>query len=351
MATNEPANTTGVTVPADTKIAVIIPCYRVAGTIARVVAGIGGNVWRIYCVDDASTDDTVPVIQSLAASDSRIRLLQRMRNGGVGAAVLDGYAAARADGADVLVKIDGDGQMNPEFIADFAAPILAGEADYVKGNRFFDIETVKRMPTRRLIGNAGLSFLAKVSSGYWDLFDPANGYTALHAGVSGLLPAARIHKRYFFESDMLFRLGTLRARVVELPLEAIYGNETSHLNDWYCLLTFPFLHLRNTIKRVLYNYFLRNFSTASFNLVIGLALIGLGGGHGAYIWAKNAGTGTLASAGTVMLSALPFLTGVQLLLSFLTHDMQMTPSVPIHPYLARKRVLAAPAAAAGKTEP
>jgi glycosyltransferase involved in cell wall biosynthesis len=330
--------------PAQQRIAVIIPCYRVAATIAAVVAGIDDAVWRIYCVDDASPDDTATALQSVAKGDARVRVVSRAVNGGVGAAVLDGYAAARADGADVLVKIDGDGQMNPEFISAFAAPILAGEADYVKGNRFFNIEVVKRMPGRRLIGNAGLSFLTKMSSGYWDIFDPTNGYTAIHAGVSALLPADRIHHRYFFESDMLFRLGTLRARIIELPIDAFYGDEVSHLNVWHCLLTFPFLHIRNMLKRIIYGYFLRNFSSASLNLVIGLLLILLGGGYGGYMWWKNAETGTFASAGTVMLSALPFLTGMQLVLSFLTYDMQMTPSSPIHPYLARKRVLSVPTA-------
>lgn len=330
-----------VTITVADRVAVVIPCYRVARSIAGVIAGIGPDVWRIYCVNDASTDDTATVLDSLASADPRIRIIHRASNGGVGAAVLDGYAAGHRDGAAVLVKIDGDGQMNPALIANFAAPIIAGEADYVKGNRFFDIETVKRLPLRRLIGNAGLSFLAKASSGYWDLFDPVNGYTAIHAEVAALLPTERIHKRYFFESDMLFRLGTLRALVLELPIEAIYGDEVSHLNDWHCLITFPFLHLRNLIKRVLYNHFLRNFSSASLNLMAGLIFILFGLGYGIYMWLKNVESGTFASAGTVMLSALPFLIGVQLVLSFLIYDMQMKPTAPIHRRLEQKRVLLA----------
>ncbi len=320
-------------------VAVVIPCYQVGSSIAQVLSCIGPEVSRIYCVDDASRDDTAEVIRAAIQRDRRIQLIRREKNGGVGAAVMEGYRKAIEDGAKVLVKLDGDGQMNSDFIPDFVAPVLLGEADYVKGNRFFNLETVRAMPAVRVIGNAGLSFLAKLSSGYWDLFDPTNGYTALHAGVAATLPFDQIHNRYFFESDLLFRLGAIRARVLELPINSTYVDETSHLNELHCLLVFPMLHARNFCKRIFYNYFLRNFSIASINLVAGLLLSGFGFIFGLMQWLHTLETGVAATAGTVMLSALPFLLGVQLLLNFLAFDISMTPREAVHRHLSQVRVL------------
>jgi dolichol-phosphate mannosyltransferase len=160
--------------------------------------------------------------------DERVVVLRNAKNQGVGAAVVRGYEAAIEDGIDVIVKIDGDGQMDPSLIPDFVAPITAGEADYTKGNRFFDLERVRGMPKVRLFGNAALSFMTKLSSGYWDIFDPTNGYTAIHRDVARHLPFRKISQRYFFETDMLFRLNTLRAVVVDIPMNAKYGDEVSN---------------------------------------------------------------------------------------------------------------------------
>lgn len=114
-------------------------------------------------------------------TDPRVTVVKHEKNKGVGGAVMTGYRAAIADGAKVIVKIDGDGQMDPSLLREFVMPILGGEADYTKGNRFYDLSNISRMPAMRLFGNAGLSFLAKLSTGYWNIFDPTNGYTAIHA--------------------------------------------------------------------------------------------------------------------------------------------------------------------------
>jgi dolichol-phosphate mannosyltransferase len=323
----------------DARIAVVIPCYRAAATISGVLSGIGPEIDAIYCVDDASPDETGVVIARMAERDRRIRLISRAANGGVGAATIDGYRAAMAEGATVLIKIDSDGQMDPAFAADFAAPILAGQADYVKGNRFFSADTIGAMPMARIIGNAGLSFLTKLSTGYWDLFDPTNGYTAIHAKVAAALPLESLHRRFFFESDLLFRLSTIHARILELPIVSTYEGAGSHLSELRCLATFPGLHLRNLCKRILYNYFLRNFSLASVNLVLGLLLAAFGFVFGVDRWITAVASGVPATTGTVMLSALPFLLGVQFLLSFLAHDMSLVPRAAIHPQIARVRAL------------
>ncbi len=316
-------------------LAVVIPCFRAAATITDVLVSIGPAVGRIYCVDDASDDDTAATIARSKQGDARIRLVCRDRNGGVGAATIDGYRAAIADGAGIIIKIDADGQMDTSMIEAIAEPIRAGLADYVKGNRFYSAQTLTAMPKSRIIGNAGLSFLAKLSTGYWDLFDPTNGYTAIHSEIAAVLPLDRIAKRYFFESDLLFRLSTIRARVVEIPMSARYPATNSHLNEWHAFWTFPWLHMRNCFKRIVYNYFLRNFSLASLNLVAGAALCLFGAAYGVASWIESGMTDIPASAGTVMLSALPLLVGIQFLLSFLSHDIAMVPQTPIHPFISR----------------
>ena len=321
------------------KVAVVVPCYNVEGSIAAVIGTVPPSVWRIICVDDCSRDGTAQVLTALARSDSRIESLHRASNGGVGAAFLEGMAWAIANGGDVIVKLDGDGQMNGAFVEHFARPIVTGEADFVKGNRFFDVERVLRMPRKRLVGNAGLSFLSKLSTGYWNLFDPTNGYFAIHADVARLLPAHKLHKRYFFESDLLFRLAILRAVVLELPIETVYGGERSGLSELRCLITFPFLHLRNLYKRIVYNYFIRAFSLGSLTLVAGCLMATFGIVFGVIKWIDSYQTNEPATAGTVMLSALPMIIGIQFILNFLAQDVASIPNQPIHGKTDHKRTL------------
>ena len=259
----------------------------------------------------------------------RIRLLLHEENQGVGGAVVTGYRQALADGADVIVKIDGDGQMDPKRIPLIVEPILRGEADYVKGNRFYNLEGVRAMPLARLVGNAGLSFLSKMSTGYWNLFDPTNGYTAIHSAVARAIPLHKLSRRYFFESDLLFRLNTLRAVVTDVPMNACYGEEKSSMNLLRVLIEFPCYHTRNYLKRLFYNYFLRNFSVASVNLIAGTILLVFGVVFGGYKWYTGVRMDVLASPGTVMLAALPVILGAQLLLSFLNLDVSGVPTVPI----------------------
>lgn len=316
--------------PSPERLAVVIPCFRVARQIGEVLRGIGPDVWRIYCIDDACPEGSRAVIEQQAAADPRVRLVVHEKNRGVGAAVVSGYRQALDDGAEIIVKIDGDGQMDPSRICEIIAPLRAGEADYVKGNRFYHLESLRAMPVARLIGNAGLSFLSKLSTGYWNLFDPTNGYTAIHAAVARRLPLGKLHPRYFFESDILFRLNTLRAVVTEVPMEARYADEKSSLSLTKAFIQFPIYHTRNYFKRIFYNYFLRGFSVASINLLIGFVLLVFGVVFGAWQWIDGAIRGTPASPGTVMLAALPVILGTQLTLSFLSFDMSNVPREPLH---------------------
>ncbi len=335
------------------RLAVVVPCYRVGDRVADVLAAIGPEVWRIYCVDDACPERSGRVVEERAARDPRIRCLVHQQNMGVGAAVVTGYKQAINDGAEVIVKLDGDGQMDPARIPELVEPILRGEADYVKGNRFFDLEGLRSMPLVRLFGNAGLSFLSKMSTGYWTLFDPTNGYTAIHASVARRLPLDRLSRRFFFESDILFRLNALRAVVSEVPMDAHYGNEASSLSLVKALVQFPLFHARNLAKRILYNYFLRGFSMASIHLVAGLALLILGVAFGTVRWIRGAELNLLASPGTVMLAALPVILGCQLLLNFIAFDMANIPHSAIHPRLqmhGRRRPIS-PSESAATSDP
>ena len=323
-------------------VVVVIPSYRVTQHILKVIESIGQEVQRIYVVDDKCPDNSGDYVQA-NCNDPRVIILRHETNQGVGGAVMTGYRAAIADGAEVIVKLDGDGQMDPSLILNFIEPILSGEADYTKGNRFFDLEEIRAMPKIRLLGNAVLSFMTKLSSGYWDLFDPTNGYTAIHADVARHLPFSKISKRYFFETDMLFRLNTLRAVVIDIPMDAQYGDEVSNLKISKILGEFLFKHTRNLIKRIFYNYYLRDLSLASIELPLGLVLFLVGASYGGYSWLQSAQSGAVTPAGTVMVAALPILMGMQLVLAFLGFDISSVPRYALHLRLSSRKKSVKPA--------
>ncbi|MCB2016696.1 MAG: glycosyltransferase [Hydrogenophaga sp.] len=322
--------------PVTAKVAVVIPSYRVTAHVLDVISRIGPQCHAIYVVDDACPDKSGHFVLE-NCRDPRVKVLFNEVNLGVGGAVMRGYREASNEGCDIVVKIDGDGQMSPELLPQFIAPILDGYADYTKGNRFFDLSEISQMPLIRLFGNAVLSFMSKISSGYWDVFDPTNGYTAIHARVIEHLPLDKISRRYFFESDMLFRLNTLRCVVLDVPMDASYGEEQSNLKIKSIVFDFLFKHMRNFFKRLFYNYFLRDLTPASVELVMGPLLLAVGTAYGLSQWHTSATLDVMTAPGTVMLAAMPVLMGFQLILAFLSHDMQSVPKIAIHHRLHRKR--------------
>lgn len=309
-------------------VAVVIPCYEVKKQICDVLKHIPETVGQIYCIDDACPEKSGLHIQNSCKREN-LTVLFNNKNQGVGGAVLAGYFRAKQDGFQIAVKIDGDGQMDPSILERFVQPILSGEADYTKGNRFFFIEDVLKMPKTRLLGNIGLSFFSKLSSGYWHIFDPTNGYTAIHLSIIEYLQPQKLNRRYFFESDILMRLNISRCIVLDVPMQAIYADEKSNLNIFNSLLLFPLLHGRNFIKRIIYNYFLRDFTIASIYIVMGsfLSLFGLFFGISKWIYSDL--VGVYASSGTVMLAGLSFLLGVQFLIAAIHFDIQNIPSQPL----------------------
>jgi dolichol-phosphate mannosyltransferase len=315
-------------------LAAVIPCFRVKRQILGVLAAIPAEVDRIYVVDDACPEGSGDAVES-GASDPRVRVLRHERNEGVGGATITGYRAALADGATVIVRLDGDGQMDPAQIPALVQPILDGEADYAKGNRFFQLEGLRSMPGLRLFGNSLLSFASKLSSGYWNVFDPTNGFTAIHAAVLRQLPLEKLARGWFFESDLLFRLGTIRAVVCDVPMPARYADEESSLRIRSVVGEFAWKHLANTAKRIFYGYYLRNFNIASIEIALGLVLLAFGSWVGVTRWIDGSLTDTPATSGTVMLAALPVLVGIQLVLAFLSYDLQNVPRDVLHRRLVR----------------
>jgi glycosyltransferase involved in cell wall biosynthesis len=314
-------------------LAVVIPCYRVKRQILGVLAAMPAVVERIYVVDDACPEGSGTAVED-GCRDPRVRVLRHERNQGVGGATLTGYRAALDAGATIVARIDGDGQMDPALLPRLVRPIEDGDADYAKGNRFFDLEALAAMPRLRLVGNSILSFASKLSSGYWNVMDPTNGMTAIHADVLRQLPFEKLARGYFFESDLLFRLGTIRAVVCDVPMPARYGDESSSLVVRRVAGEFAWKHLANAAKRIFYSYYLRNFNIASLEIATGLPLIAFGLWIGITRWIDGSLSNTPATSGTVMLAALPLLVGIQLVLAFLSYDLANVPREVLHRRLA-----------------
>ena len=334
---NEPLALRGGTwrAPEAPRIAVVIPCYRAAATVLDVIRAVPDEVERIYVVDDFCPDGTAALVDGAVAAP-RVVLLRNPENLGVGGAVKKGYREALADGADIVVKLDGDGQMDPAFIPRLTAPIAAGEADYAKGNRFARRHLMpaaaaggRRMPALRRIGNSLASFFHKGVTGQWGVIDPANGYTAIHRAALEAIDLEATADCYFFETDMLFQLGLAGAVVKDVPLPARYAGEVSSLRVRNVATRFPGLALHRFLKRIALRYFLDDFNVASMQMLIGLPLLLAGTALGFYHWLGALESGVAASAGTVMFAALPIILGFQLMLAAIGYDVARRPDVPL----------------------
>jgi len=310
-------------------IAVVVPSYKVTSHVVQTLSEIGKEVSYIFVVDDACPDGSGKLVQE-KVSDSRVKVISHEENLGVGGAMITGYKAALETDANIIVKLDGDGQMDPALIGELISPIVNGRADYTKGDRLDSLTGLWQMPSIRLIGNAGLSLLTKISTGYWNITDPTNGYTAIHRDVLKVLPLGMLSKRFFFESDMLFRLSLYRAVVWDVPMQARYGTEKSNLSIIKTLWEFPWKHFKNFHKRLFYNYYLRDVSAASIELPLGFVLWWFGLIFGIASYNQSMDTGVAATTGTVMISVVPLILGFQLLLAFVSHDVSAVPTRPRH---------------------
>lgn len=305
------------------KVCVIIPVYQVENHIQKVIRGIPSWIRCIIVVDDASPDESVR--QVLALNDSRVVLVHHKRNQGVGKAMLSGYNKALELECQIMIKMDGDNQMSPQYLPDLINLIIEGKADYVKGNRFANTKAIIKMPITRRWGNLGLSFLTKAASGYWNIFDPNNGYVAIRADIFRQIDQSHIHHRYFFESSMLLELNLLKARVVDVLMPAQYADEISSMSLFRTLFEFPILLLQGFRRRLWLQYFVLDFSVASLFTIIGVILCLFGVIWGTGAWIISSQTNTPATTGTVMISVLPLVLGFQLLLQAIVFDVQNVP--------------------------
>lgn len=336
------------------RVAVVIPCYRVEATVTDVVAKIPEFVDWIIAVNDASPDGTQAVLQSIP--DPRMVLLKHETNQGVGGAMATGYEEALRRDADIVVKLDGDGQMDPPFMRHLVEPIAEEICDYAKGNRFLHFQALKKMPWSRKIGNISLTFLTKLASGYWHTFDPQNGYLAIRTDYLRALDLDRLRsRRYFFENEMLIRLNVESARVLDCPMPSVYAGEVSSLRIGKVLTYFPYFLTRGFLSRLFHRYVLRDFSVVIplylfgglsflFGLMFGLFALVVRiapqviGTFGVSLRTRGTVLHELSAilpvdpnvplpSATVMLSVLPLMLGVQFLLQGLLIDILSTPRV------------------------
>jgi glycosyltransferase involved in cell wall biosynthesis len=309
------------------RVAVVIPCYRVATHVADVIRSVPATVELIVCVDDASPDDTFATLEGVG--DPRVVLLRHDVNRGVGGAVKTGWREALDRGAEIVVKLDGDGQMDGRDIDRLIAPLVARRADIAKGNRFVDHRALRAMPRARLIGNAALSLGVKAVSGYWNVLDPTNGFVAVRASLLRELDIARLDDRYFFETSLLVELNIRRAVVADVALPARYGGEPTSLRISHSIATFPPRLVGGFVRRFYWRYVIQDFGVVSLATLLGLPLIAFGVLFGARHWAESIRTGIPATAGTVFVAALPIILGVQLLLVALVLDVVQSPTVKV----------------------
>ncbi len=292
-------------------IAVVIPSYRVKPFLKDVVLTLPEYVNDVIVVDDKCPDESYKVVEGM----EKVHIVRHEVNQGVGGAMVSGYKKALELEADIVVKVDGDGQMDPNLMLPLLKPLIENRADYTKGNRFRDAEALKSMPSVRLFGNSVLSFLVKTASGYWTIMDPTNGYTAIYRFALQDLPLDSLDKRYFFESDMLINLNIVGAVTKDVSMPAQYGDEESSLSIKKVLMDFPMKLLKGFIKRIKLEYFIYNFNAGSLYLAIGLPLLLLGIIHGI----------TASDNGSELATALPVILGIQFLLQFLSLDMKAEP--------------------------
>lgn len=306
-------------------ITVVIPCYNVSKHIANVIDKLPAEVNWIITVNDRSKDDTANVLTNLQKANKKIIVIDHEENQGVGGAMITGFKRSLELNSDITIKIDGDDQMDSSYLPALIKPIIDNKADYTKGNRFRDFKALRKMPVIRRFGNLGLSFCIKAASGYWNIFDPNNGFVAISNEMLKTIDLNKIHKRYFFESSMLIELYHADAVIHEIPMKARYGDEVSHLSLTRTLFGFPPKLLKAFIRRIILRYYLFDFNIASLYMLFGVPLFLLGLIYGIVNFIEYGTSHTPAPTGTVVIPTLLIIMGFQLMLSATSFDITNYP--------------------------
>ena len=315
--------------PGRYNIAVVIPAYNVEQEIGAVLKSLPRFVRHILVVDDASPDQTGAILGEAAQADARIEVITHQRNQGVGGAMVSGIRRALELGAQIIIKVDGDGQTPVERLPELLAPLVRGMADMAKGNRFRDFEALGQMPFVRRLGNTALSFLVKAATGYWNSFDPTNGYLAVRSDLLQQMPLERLAPSYFFEISLLGQLYLQGAVIHDVAMPARYGAERSSLSIARVLFEFPPRLVMTLLRRLVLKYAVYDFSMGSVYLLAGLPLLTFGLIFGSAKWIHFSRLGIPAPTGTVMLATVTVILGVQLLLSAIGVDLQAVPKDPV----------------------
>jgi glycosyltransferase involved in cell wall biosynthesis len=310
------------------KIAVVIPCFRVREQILGVVESVLGLADFVFAVDDKCPESSGAFLRE-NCRDPKLAVLFHEANQGVGGAMITGFRAALEAGAEIVVKMDGDGQMEAKYLPQLIAPLRAGDADFAKGNRFFDLHALRSMPRVRRFGNFGLTLLSKAASGFWHLSDPTNGYVAIRRSALRLLNFHLLAPRYFFEISLLIQLNVIRAVAIDIPIPAKYADEKSSLNPWRLLCSFPAKLAAGLVHRIVWRYFIFDVNIVTVFLITGSGLFFGGGAFGLWRWSHNWRFGHEQSAGTVALAMLPMILGFQMLLQAVVLDVIDKPVGPL----------------------
>jgi glycosyltransferase involved in cell wall biosynthesis len=259
------------------KIAVVIPAHNEEKLIGQVIGTMPDFVDVMYVVDDASTDNTAGLVNKLITKEGkkRLRLIQLEKNSGVGAAIVRGYKEGIAQKMDVMAVMAGDAQMDPHNLEDVLRPVIEGKADYVKGNRLFTGEAWQIIPRYRYLGNAFLSLLTKISSGYWHLADSQTGYTAISIETAKMIPLDELFPRYGYPNHILAMLNVYNQRVKDVPIRPVYNiGEKSGIRLWREIPGLTLLLSRNFLWRMMQKYVIRDFHPLVFFYIMALLLLG-----------------------------------------------------------------------------
>jgi len=318
------------------RVAVVLPAYRVRDQVEGVVRSLVDVADDIIVVDDCCPDQSGAFLQK-AFVHPKLKILFHEKNAGVGGATTTGFQAALDAGADIIVKMDSDGQMDARYLPRLIAPLAGGKADFAKGNRFYDLRALQTMPPARRFGNFGLTLLTKAASGFWHLSDPTNGFFAIRRNALDLVNFHLLDSRYFFEISLLVQLNVIRAVAIDIPIPAKYGGEPSSLSPFKALVSFPFKLLASLVHRIWWRYFIYDINIVTIFLITGSLLFFGGGAFGAYRWSQNWAEGHEQSAGTVALAMLPMILGFQMLLQAVVLDMMESPATPISDILGHEK--------------
>jgi glycosyltransferase involved in cell wall biosynthesis len=302
------------------RVGVVIPAYNEEKLIAATIAGVPEFVDRIYVVDDRSSDATAERARETA--DPRLEVIGHDRNQGVGAAIVTGYKRARDDGVDVTAVMAADNQMDPDDLETLVLPVARGEVDYAKANRLFTGQAWQLIPRYRYLGNAVLSLLTKIASGYWHVADSQSGYTAISLRYLELLDLDRIYKRYGFPNDMLVHLNVWNARVRDFPSRPIYGvGERSGIRLRKVVPAISWLLTKGFFWRMREKYVIRDFHPLVFFYIFGFLMTGVGVALGAVVSALRIFGDREITTPTIVLVALLLISGSQFTLFAMWFDM------------------------------